>query len=104
MIRRPPRSTLFPYTTLFRSRDAAPGKYLISAHGTIGAGGTMRVESPSVNYIVEKPDPLNQMHIEPTRIDFGFAGEQLPLIVEGTFADGLSFDLRRSTKLSCTSQ
>src|SRR3712207_7173816 len=25
MIRRPPRSTLFPYTTLFRSSDAAPG-------------------------------------------------------------------------------
>src|SRR2546430_6147482 len=25
MIRRPPRSTLFPYTTLFRSRFAAPG-------------------------------------------------------------------------------
>src|SRR2546430_4224713 len=24
MIRRPPRSTLFPYTTLFRSRQAAP--------------------------------------------------------------------------------
>src|SRR3712207_8872321 len=26
MIRRPPRSTLFPYTTLFRSVDAAPGQ------------------------------------------------------------------------------
>src|SRR5438874_7164661 len=25
MIRRPPRSTLFPYTTLFRSRNAAVG-------------------------------------------------------------------------------
>src|SRR3712207_7039034 len=25
MIRRPPRSTLFPYTTLFRSRRAGPG-------------------------------------------------------------------------------
>src|SRR3712207_7945909 len=25
MIRRPPRSTLFPYTTLFRSRDALRG-------------------------------------------------------------------------------
>src|SRR3989454_3216695 len=25
MIRRPPRSTLFPYTTLFRSRAALPG-------------------------------------------------------------------------------
>src|SRR2546426_7962894 len=24
MIRRPPRSTLFPYTTLFRSRNVAP--------------------------------------------------------------------------------
>src|SRR3712207_8376535 len=24
MIRRPPRSTLFPYTTLFRSRDGSP--------------------------------------------------------------------------------
>src|SRR5438552_5644485 len=26
MIRRPPRSTLFPYTTLFRSRDAAAAR------------------------------------------------------------------------------
>src|SRR2546422_7054981 len=26
MIRRPPRSTLFPYTTLFRSRDHDPGR------------------------------------------------------------------------------
>src|SRR4051812_49507557 len=26
MIRRPPRSTLFPYTTLFRSRSTAPGR------------------------------------------------------------------------------
>src|SRR3989442_2079052 len=26
MIRRPPRSTLFPYTTLFRSLDASPHK------------------------------------------------------------------------------
>src|SRR2546427_2437403 len=26
MIRRPPRSTLFPYTTLFRSHERAPGE------------------------------------------------------------------------------
>src|SRR5437764_4834694 len=26
MIRRPPRSTLFPYTTLFRSREADPAR------------------------------------------------------------------------------
>src|SRR5438034_3594951 len=28
MIRRPPRSTLFPYTTLFRSRSASPANQL----------------------------------------------------------------------------
>src|SRR5437762_9825686 len=36
MIRRPPRSTLFPYTTLFRSALAAPGDEL----AVIGLGGT----------------------------------------------------------------
>src|SRR2546430_4253038 len=30
MIRRPPRSTLFPYTTLFRSRAVALGEWLPS--------------------------------------------------------------------------
>src|SRR2546430_9289990 len=29
MIRRPPRSTLFPYTTLFRSRFAPSGLFLL---------------------------------------------------------------------------
>src|SRR2546427_9117939 len=42
MIRRPPRSTLFPYTTLFRSPRAGPpaGPALIArgAGGTAGAG------------------------------------------------------------------
>src|SRR3712207_9558091 len=51
MIRRPPRSTLFPYTTLFRSVDAATeGVYgivralyaelLKVAHGLLGATAT----------------------------------------------------------------
>src|SRR5256885_4488436 len=31
MIRRPPRSTLFPYTTLFRSDRERPGEYRWSA-------------------------------------------------------------------------
>src|SRR2546426_3918379 len=32
MIRRPPRSTLFPYTTLFRSRPAGPETTLPNGH------------------------------------------------------------------------
>src|SRR3712207_8830068 len=35
MIRRPPRSTLFPYTTLFRSRVADPAR---QAHAVPGRG------------------------------------------------------------------
>src|SRR3712207_7741789 len=37
MIRRPPRSTLFPYTTLFRSVTA---RYRCSRQGLNGAGGS----------------------------------------------------------------
>src|SRR5256885_11590446 len=37
MIRRPPRSTLFPYTTLFRSRPAASEQQLVRV-GRISAG------------------------------------------------------------------
>src|SRR2546428_7285097 len=33
MIRRPPRSTLFPYTTLFRSRVAAAGSFDCGVRG-----------------------------------------------------------------------
>src|SRR3989454_12344971 len=33
MIRRPPRSTLFPYTTLFRSRDLRPARRGLPRHG-----------------------------------------------------------------------
>src|SRR5256885_6539847 len=37
MIRRPPRSTLFPYTTLFRSRDAARKAREIVRKGAMGS-------------------------------------------------------------------
>src|SRR2546428_3033240 len=56
MIRRPPRSTLFPYTTLFRSRTGAPAAALR------GAGGR-RVVPPGV---ATRPDRkstrLNSSH------------------------------------------
>src|SRR3712207_7818930 len=37
MIRRPPRSTLFPYTTLFRSRSRREQANLYAGYGFIGA-------------------------------------------------------------------
>src|SRR5687768_18173719 len=35
MIRRPPRSTLFPYTTLFRSENDARAYALVLTHGPV---------------------------------------------------------------------
>src|SRR2546430_17207004 len=40
MIRRPPRSTLFPYTTLFRSRPLDERRDVLA----VGAGETLREE------------------------------------------------------------
>src|SRR3712207_7545231 len=45
MIRRPPRSTLFPYTTLFRSRAVSPVQRVEEA---LGAGVAVAVEGGAV--------------------------------------------------------
>src|SRR2546427_6792377 len=39
MIRRPPRSTLFPYTTLFRSQQRAAGRHDATSLGAAAATG-----------------------------------------------------------------
>src|SRR5258708_21819612 len=39
MIRRPPRSTLFPYTTLFRSVESSVKPIVAAIHGTAFGGG-----------------------------------------------------------------
>src|SRR2546427_7333760 len=44
MIRRPPRSTLFPYTTLFRSLEG-PGDDVVAARG-IEVAGVLGVPEP----------------------------------------------------------
>src|SRR3989442_8795048 len=45
MIRRPPRSTLFPYTTLFRSERG------LSSHGA-NAGQALKRRSQRISYLV----------------------------------------------------
>src|SRR5258708_15499241 len=56
MIRRPPRSTLFPYTTLFRSRagiDVVGGE-LHRHRSRVDAGGDVAVQQPEVRLVVEQ--------------------------------------------------
>src|SRR5207244_12931260 len=60
MIRRPPRSTLFPYTTLFRSNTGCPG-HSCSAPGSgiwrcTGAGARRRSEEHTSE--LQSPDHL----------------------------------------------
>src|SRR3712207_7532817 len=93
MIRRPPRSTLFPYTTLFRSRlsavtqtraaDGPPGA-LFGAGGTAVTDGSSRDDTaptgspeqvaPAPRVPAVQPSPLT----DPTAVTSGFA----PLLVE----------------------
>src|SRR2546428_4291213 len=61
MIRRPPRSTLFPYTTLFRSGAGQPRGYFVRASGEV-----VGVDVNKVARTLERPDRkstrLNSSH------------------------------------------
>src|SRR5256885_6035574 len=60
MIRRPPRSTLFPYTTLFRSRDDGNGRGARQSRGDPAAHGWCSwPESRSEEHTSELQSPCN---------------------------------------------
>src|SRR5437762_6821687 len=60
MIRRPPRSTLFPYTTLFRSSAAcrSSGRRITSAYGVWVAEEVSDVRSRSEEHTSELQSPM----------------------------------------------
>src|SRR5256885_8671997 len=75
MIRRPPRSTLFPYTTLFRSTDEAlrlarwrmsmvggkPEAYLSSVHTNDVAGAAVAaLDAPAGIYNAVEDEPVTR--------------------------------------------
>src|SRR3712207_9031532 len=62
MIRRPPRSTLFPYTTLFRSYRKVPQDTLYTKF--CGVPKSNYVICPNVGWFKDFPDP--QSLLEPT--------------------------------------
>src|SRR2546430_12924794 len=61
MIRRPPRSTLFPYTTLFRSPFKPPRRPSSTAAGSLGVGALGSSDSP-VAMSDRKSTRLNSSH------------------------------------------
>src|SRR2546430_10292066 len=74
MIRRPPRSTLFPYTTLFRSRGLGPrGRRFKSSRPDV------KQRSLSVSFLAERMCKGNRVRVQPKTVlrishHCGFAG------------------------------
>src|SRR5256885_12519347 len=60
MIRRPPRSTLFPYTTLFRSCASTSNR---NFEGRQGRGGRTHLVSPMMAVADRKSTRLNSSHL-----------------------------------------
>src|SRR5690348_18188141 len=59
MIRRPPRSTLFPYTTLFRSCSRSPQQLQISDRRGFGSGSYLSSSIRSEEHTSELQSPVH---------------------------------------------
>src|SRR3712207_7690656 len=70
MIRRPPRSTLFPYTTLFRSQMSAgcKNRFQIEIFGTKG-GVIWNQERPDELWIGQRNTPNQVILKDPSLLD-----------------------------------
>ena len=82
MIRRPPRSTLFPYTTLFRSREIQIGTARLKV-----VGRTQRCAATNVN-----PDTAERDMNIPLTLRKGFGhmdmGVYAEVVADGTVKTG----------------
>src|SRR5258708_26619591 len=98
MIRRPPRSTLFPYTTLFRSSRAA--KWSSTRNSIIcSSGGRVPRRSEEHTSELQSPDHLvcrlllekkkkNNAHIHPAGDLVPFKPSETRLYLEETLPEG----------------
>src|SRR3989454_9145828 len=63
MIRRPPRSTLFPYTTLFRSAGFVEGRPVVAYRNEKGVAPDSRTETYVALKLDRKSTRLNSSHL-----------------------------------------
>src|SRR3712207_7312614 len=73
MIRRPPRSTLFPYTTLFRSPSATAGcrseRKSLGRGADLAQGEPAKHESLGHDPVVLEQSPVAEVHRQPAMHD-----------------------------------
>src|SRR2546427_10664445 len=63
MIRRPPRSTLFPYTTLFRSQQRGRFVAYVGHHGGRARNPLTGADQDNGTSIVDVPDPARPRYL-----------------------------------------
>src|SRR5438046_7955383 len=97
MIRRPPRSTLFPYTTLFRSWSAAR---MTSRSGRSNSGRRKSASRRSEEHTSELQSLTNlvcRLLLEKKKVHLGGRGERAPPTVDADPQDAAQDD-RRATR------
>src|SRR5258708_15608195 len=67
MIRRPPRSTLFPYTTLFRSDTIRAADYLVDLGPHAGVRGGQIIAAGTVTEVMANPKSLTGQFLNGTQ-------------------------------------
>src|SRR3989449_2108080 len=78
MIRRPPRSTLFPYTTLFRSKLDPAARHYSGAPGVLSFVGWAPADEPRFVMLVTLDEPRNeQWGSEPAAPVFSAIGRDI---------------------------
>jgi hypothetical protein len=79
----------------------APGPYSVTAMGVNSAGAL--VSSTPVNLNVERLDIPTTLTVQPSSVNFRFAGDSTPLTVTGTFPGGMLLNITHSSQLTLTS-
>jgi hypothetical protein len=87
--------TTAPYQFLLNVPVNIPyGMYQLTAVG-VDAAGNLSLSSP-VTVSIEPTASVVTLTVQPTKLDFHFAGQRFPLIVWGALADGTTADVTRS--------
>ena len=90
--RRPPRSTLFPYTTLFRSRDAQQRVLLVGVERTWVVSGVVRAVIPETQLIVVTHEEI--AGYMPAGMTMGFKAASTKVLEQARVGDVVKFTLK----------
>src|SRR3989454_2709531 len=78
MIRRPPRSTLFPYTTLFRSAGWQSGKFLY-------VDTDLKIDLPEARVVIDRDQ------VADLGLDLASVGRELGTLLGGAYVNRFNY-------------